>query len=149
MYIYFQCLLFFLIICFYNFCCRLECSFFFLIFIHWFLWVSFYILKYVCSEVVISLLLKMCLHNFFFTLINRYALTDLLETEREYIKELKQLLDNFYDQMNRPDVPACLKDKKDVIFGISNKFMIFTMSEYVFLILCMYSFFFLEIVKSL
>ncbi|CAI9716211.1 titin-like [Octopus vulgaris] len=47
----------------------------------------------------------------------RYALTDILETEREYLHDLETLMDTFYNQMDKPDVPACLKDNKDILFG--------------------------------
>ncbi|GAB1597543.1 obscurin-like [Argonauta hians] len=47
----------------------------------------------------------------------RYALTDILESEREYLHELETLIDTFYDEMSKPDVPSHIKDKKDVIFG--------------------------------
>ncbi|CAI9716214.1 titin-like [Octopus vulgaris] len=46
-----------------------------------------------------------------------YALTDILETEREYLHDLETLMDTFYNQMDKPDVPACLKDNKDILFG--------------------------------
>ncbi|XP_064598576.1 muscle M-line assembly protein unc-89-like isoform X2 [Liolophura sinensis] len=48
----------------------------------------------------------------------RYVLTDLLETEREYINQLNSIKECFHDNMFKDrNIPDVLKEKKGVIFG--------------------------------
>merc|ERR1712142_476110 len=46
----------------------------------------------------------------------RYALNDLWESEREYIRDMKYTIDNYYGAFDG-DITATLKDKKDYIFA--------------------------------
>lgn len=47
----------------------------------------------------------------------RYAVTELLESEREYVRDLQQLLDSYYKKLGRRTTPAVLRDKRDLIFS--------------------------------
>lgn len=47
----------------------------------------------------------------------RYALTELIESERDYIKELERILDGYHSLLQSDSVPSCLKDKQQTIFG--------------------------------
>ena len=44
-------------------------------------------------------------------------MTDLLETEREYLTDIKQVMDRYFPQFDRDDIPDELKDKKQFIFS--------------------------------
>ncbi|CAD5121391.1 DgyrCDS9913 [Dimorphilus gyrociliatus] len=47
----------------------------------------------------------------------RYALTELIESERDYIRELERVLDGYYNLLKSDEVPECLKDKQNFAFG--------------------------------
>lgn len=47
----------------------------------------------------------------------RYAVTELLETEREYIRHLDHLITDYCQRLGEKDTPEVLKNKKDVIFA--------------------------------
>ncbi len=46
----------------------------------------------------------------------RYALNDLWESERDYIRDLKFCMDNYYVSFDG-EIPDQLQDKKDFIFS--------------------------------
>nr|KAG5697851.1 hypothetical protein BaRGS_017108 [Batillaria attramentaria] len=48
----------------------------------------------------------------------RYAVTELVESEREYVRELQKVMDSYYKRIGRRSgTPAVLKDKRDLIFS--------------------------------
>ena len=48
----------------------------------------------------------------------RYALTEFIETEKEYIENLGSLKDNYVDKLfEAPNLPAEMEGKKDIVFG--------------------------------
>ena len=53
----------------------------------------------------------------FLSPLKRYAVTELVESEREYVRDLKKLLDSYYKRLGRRSTPAVLKDKRDLIFS--------------------------------
>ena len=55
----------------------------------------------------------------------RYAVTELVESEREYVRDLKKLLDSYYKRLGRRSTPSVLKDKRDLIFSNINDIMDF------------------------
>lgn len=49
----------------------------------------------------------------------RYALKDLWESEREYVKDLKFALDNYYKMFDKADeLPSELQGQRDAVFGV-------------------------------
>jgi hypothetical protein len=51
--------------------------------------------------------------------LSRYALTELLETERDYVKELKHAIDQF-DSLFKEDLPEELLEKREVLLANLN-----------------------------
>ncbi|XP_072403579.1 pleckstrin homology domain-containing family G member 4B isoform X1 [Chiloscyllium punctatum] len=47
----------------------------------------------------------------------RHIIDEMVTTEREYVKSLRYIIDNYYPEMERFDVPQDLRGKRNVIFG--------------------------------
>ncbi|XP_078067125.1 pleckstrin homology domain-containing family G member 4B [Mustelus asterias] len=47
----------------------------------------------------------------------RHIMDEMVTTEREYVKSLRYIIDNYYPEMERFDVPQDLRGKRSVIFG--------------------------------
>ncbi|XP_067853904.1 pleckstrin homology domain-containing family G member 4B isoform X2 [Heptranchias perlo] len=47
----------------------------------------------------------------------RHIIDEMVTTEREYVKSLSYIIDNYYPEMERFDVPQDLRGKRSVIFG--------------------------------
>ena len=56
---------------------------------------------------------NMCVYISFYS---RYALTDLIESERDYVKDLKFTMDNYHKAFDN-SVPAELEGQKDYVFA--------------------------------
>ncbi|XP_070188406.1 obscurin-like isoform X2 [Littorina saxatilis] len=55
----------------------------------------------------------------------KYAVTELVESEREYTRDLKKVIDSYYKRLSRRSTPSVLKDKRDLIFSNLNDIMDF------------------------
>ncbi|KAL8623451.1 hypothetical protein ACOMHN_061964 [Nucella lapillus] len=55
----------------------------------------------------------------------RYAITELVESEREYVRDLQKLLDSYYPRLGRRATPSELKEKRDLIFSNINDILDF------------------------
>ncbi|XP_059848408.1 uncharacterized protein plekhg4 [Hypanus sabinus] len=47
----------------------------------------------------------------------RHIIDEMVVTEREYVKSLKYIIDNYYPEMERLDLPQDLRGKRSVVFG--------------------------------
>ncbi|XP_051884672.1 uncharacterized protein plekhg4 [Pristis pectinata] len=47
----------------------------------------------------------------------RHIIDEMVATEREYVKSLRYIIDNYYPEMERFDLPQDLRGKRSVIFG--------------------------------
>ena len=47
----------------------------------------------------------------------RFVLKELLDTERDFVKDLRYVTTRFIPPIEHPNVPAALRGKKDDIFG--------------------------------
>ncbi|XP_069757514.1 pleckstrin homology domain-containing family G member 4B isoform X2 [Narcine bancroftii] len=47
----------------------------------------------------------------------RHIIDEMVTTEREYVKSLRYIIDNYYPEMERFDLPQDLRGKRSVIFG--------------------------------
>lgn len=47
----------------------------------------------------------------------RYALKDMWESEREYVRDLTFTMDTYYKAFDSPDLPKELSGKRDVVFA--------------------------------
>ncbi|XP_048577215.1 puratrophin-1-like isoform X3 [Nematostella vectensis] len=46
-----------------------------------------------------------------------YIVTEMIETERDYVKSLDYIVENYISQMDNPDLLPSLKGKKNILFG--------------------------------
>lgn len=42
---------------------------------------------------------------------------EMIGTERDYVRSLHYIIDNYMDEMNREDIPQALRGQRNVIFG--------------------------------
>ncbi|XP_076459478.1 uncharacterized protein LOC143292788 isoform X2 [Babylonia areolata] len=54
-----------------------------------------------------------------------YAIAELIESEREYVRDLQKLVDSYYPRLGRRSTPSVLKDKRDLIFSNMSDIMDF------------------------
>ena len=47
----------------------------------------------------------------------RFIMTELVETERQYVKQLSECISSFIAEMQSPTLPDALKGKEKLVFG--------------------------------
>lgn len=47
----------------------------------------------------------------------QHILAEMLSTEREYVRSLGYVIDNYFPEMERTDLPQALRGKRSVVFG--------------------------------
>jgi hypothetical protein len=58
-------------------------------------------------------------------LVFRYAVTELVESEREYVRDLSKMIESYHKKLGRRATPAVLRDKRDLIFSNSQDLLNF------------------------
>ncbi|KAI5626205.1 hypothetical protein C0J50_14195 [Silurus asotus] len=55
----------------------------------------------------------------------RHIVDEMVTTEREYVRSLRYIIDHYFPEMERPDLPQDLRGKRSVIFGNLEKLVDF------------------------
>lgn len=55
----------------------------------------------------------------------RHIVDEMVTTEREYVRSLRYIIDNYFPEMERADLPQDLRGKRSVIFGNLEKLVDF------------------------
>lgn len=55
----------------------------------------------------------------------RHIVDEMVTTEREYVRSLRYIIDNYFPEMERADLPQDLRGKRNVIFGNLEKLVDF------------------------
>lgn len=47
----------------------------------------------------------------------RHIMDEMISTEREYVRSLSYIIEHYFPEMERPDLPQDLRGKRSIIFG--------------------------------